>query len=443
MNLQHTIGWLMLALCGAAGAGTINVTSDLGAHNYAALCVLRDAITTANTGTATGGCTIAAPPPPTVPDSPDCLCTANTIVLPAGATITLTEVDDASVNTGLPSITGSLTITGNGSTVRRDPALGCNQDGINDAGEFALIYNASPLLVLDHLTLSNGCADSADYPFAKGGAISSNSSLVLQHVVLGDNYASNRGGAIYDNGFGDGAGYVTITDSTISGNVAMIGGGIFLEGSSATLTVQRSLFVQNSASRNAGGAIYIGLASTAMVINSTFSQNDAGSGGAIEADGIVAVSNSTLAQNATTYGAALQIETNGAGQQTTVKNSLFAANTGETGNCAFASGAVTMAGMNLSDDASCPGVALSGTDAKLLPLKDNGGPTLTYGLQTTSPAVDAQLDCTDSGGFPIATDQRGFVRPVEIVAAAALCDIGAFELGDEVFHDGFDGQAAN
>jgi hypothetical protein len=125
----------MLALCGAAGAGTIDVTSDLGAHNYAALCVLRDAITTANTGTATGGCTIAAPPPPTVPDSPDCLCTANTIVLPAGATITLTEVDDASVNTGLPSITGSLTITGNGSTVRRDPALGCNQDGINDAGE--------------------------------------------------------------------------------------------------------------------------------------------------------------------------------------------------------------------------------------------------------------------------------------------------------------------
>src|SRR5262249_7180068 len=162
-------------------------------------------------------------------------------------------------------------------------------------------------------------------------------------------------------------GYVTIADSTIKGNVSLSGGGIFVEGTTAALTVQRSLFVQNDATQFGGGALNVGLAASANLINSTFSQNSAGTGGAILADGIVALSSSTLSQNVTTYGAAFQIGTNGAGQQATIKNSLLAANTGEIGNCDFASGAVTIAGTDLSDDATCTGFALGNTDAKLLP----------------------------------------------------------------------------
>ena len=431
-----------LLFAAVAGAGTITVNSDSGTRNSAALCVLRDAITTANTGTPTGACTIAEPPPPTVPDSTDCLCTTNTIVLPAGATIVLTEVDDVTENTGLPSIIASLTITGNGSTIERDGTLGCNRDGIADPGEFALIHNGT-LLVLDHLTLANGCADSADYPFAKGGAITNDGALVLQHVTLSNNWASNRGGALYDDGFSDGAGSVSISDSLLSSNASTAGGAIYLEGTSATLTVQRSLFLLNSASPYfAGGAIQAGLSTTMNVTNSTFSQNSAGSGAAIEADGIVAISNSTIAENDANAGA-FQISTSGAGQQATIKNSLFAANTGAAGNCAFAGGSVTIAGTNLADDSSCTGFSLGATDPKLLPLADNGGRTRTYALQSSSPAVDAVLDCSDTNGFALSVDQRSAARPVAILALAAQCDVGAFELGDNVFHEGFDGGIAN
>src|SRR5262249_14667549 len=64
-------------------------------------------------------------------------------------------------------------------------------------------------------------------------------------------------------------------------------------------------------------------------------------------------------------------------------------------------------------------------DAKLGPLRDNGGPTLTHALLPGSPAIDAGQpgDCTDGLGAPITTDQRGVGRP-----QGPRCDIGAFEV---------------
>jgi len=58
-------------------------------------------------------------------------------------------------------------------------------------------------------------------------------------------------------------------------------------------------------------------------------------------------------------------------------------------------------------------------------LQNNGGPTQTIALLGTSAAVDAipVSACTDVGGNPVATDQRGVLRP-----QGAACDIGAFEL---------------
>jgi len=61
-------------------------------------------------------------------------------------------------------------------------------------------------------------------------------------------------------------------------------------------------------------------------------------------------------------------------------------------------------------------------------LQANSGPTLTFALLPTSPAVDAIPlgNCIDQDNKPVATDQRGFVRPWP---AAGRCDIGAFESG--------------
>jgi hypothetical protein len=87
------------------------------------------------------------------------------------------------------------------------------------------------------------------------------------------------------------------------------------------------------------------------------------------------------------------------------------------GNC---SGTITDAGHNLSSDLSCAFTnvgSLNNTDAKLGPLADNGGPTLTMALLPGSPAIDA-----GNTSLAPATDQRGVRRPFSLAA-----DIGAFE----------------
>lgn len=67
---------------------------------------------------------------------------------------------------------------------------------------------------------------------------------------------------------------------------------------------------------------------------------------------------------------------------------------------------------------------LPATDPMLLPLANNGGPTLTHALAGASPLRDAGLaDCTSSAPLGMAaTDQRGLARP-----GGTACDIGAFE----------------
>ena len=98
-------------------------------------------------------------------------------------------------------------------------------------------------------------------------------------------------------------------------------------------------------------------------------------------------------------------------------NILVAANSGD--NCtAIPAGASQ--GHNLSDDGSClftsPGDIVK-VDAKVGPLQDTGGPTLTHASAAGSPAIDTG----DAANCP-ATDQRGISRP-----QGPACDISAYE----------------
>ena len=71
----------------------------------------------------------------------------------------------------------------------------------------------------------------------------------------------------------------------------------------------------------------------------------------------------------------------------------------------------------------------------LAALANNGGPTPTMALLAGSPAIDQ-----GSAVAGVATDQRGFSRVVDftsILNSGDGSDIGAFELEDEIFANGF------
>lgn len=64
------------------------------------------------------------------------------------------------------------------------------------------------------------------------------------------------------------------------------------------------------------------------------------------------------------------------------------------------------------------------------PLQDNGGPTLSFLPQAGSPVIDANSATACDVG---ASDQRGEPRPVGVG-----CDIGAVEVNDILFRNGFE-----
>jgi predicted outer membrane repeat protein len=220
--------------------------------------------------------------------------------------------------------------------------------------------------------------------------VNAGKTLGLSHLTLQNGYATN-GGAVA-NEFGT----VTITDSTLSGNTASTyGGAIFNSGTTASVTVTDSTLSGNSASYY-GGAI--------------FDYGDS-----------VTITGSTLAGNSAVHGGgAIYTE----GGTTSVGASIIAGST-SGGNCSSIGGTVTDLGYNLTDSNGACGLTggtdLTNTDPQLGPLTDNGGPTQTKALASTSPARDA---IPTSTGLCSATDQRGMTRPDE---GETSCDIGALE----------------
>lgn len=420
----------------SSAAVTITVTSDSGASNVAGDCVLRDAITYANTGVPTGGCgAITNAPQDPSPGSIHTAVDPKVIELPAASTITLSAIDDFNHGTGLPAITFPLTIHGNGSTIRRSPDSPCELDGLGTPGEIALLYNDS-ILELDQLTFEGGCADNANGALGHGGAIANTAQLVLVDVNFSGNQARFSGGALYSSGYGNGAGSVVALRAAFAGNAARDGGAVYLEGSSARLAGTQVLFRQNSANQYfSGGALSAGFGTSVELVDATFAQNSAGSASAVQADGIVTMSFVTIAENTTVSGsgAALQVGATGPLQQLTLRNTLLSGNAGGIGNCQFGVGGVVDAVANLSSDATCTGFGLQSVDARLGAFEDHGGSAATYALLPGSPAVDAVTACTDTHDEPVNFDQRGMPRP-----QGAACDIGAFELQDELFGNGFE-----
>ncbi len=241
-----------------------------------------------------------------------------------------------------------------------------------------------------------------------GGALSNGGTLIVDACTLRDNAAASFGGAVYNSP----RGVLRMTRSTLAGNTARNGGGLFNQGSAPLR----------------GGA---------RVANCTFHENSATIGGAIANLGEALIENCTLAFNTATAGNAWGGGLYQAGSfGVTLANSLFFFNNRGRSDCSIQTGGTFFdGGHNLLGDESCLLVAgvngnLVGIDPLLDPagLADNGGPTQTIALQAQSPAIDAGNAEVCAGDSVQGLDQRGYLRPG---VGHSGCSIGAYEADGE------------
>ncbi len=340
------------------------------------------------------------------------------------------------------------------------------------------IFNSGTLTLIDSTVATNSASPSAGA--AEGGGIYNSGTLSLMNSTVFNNQVGNIGPSGVGGGICNDNGILTVTNSTVSGNSAQTsgggiynttpnptgagnGGGIFVvvnpsadagaPPASGTVIVTSSTVSGNYVSANinggnGGGGIYNHYG-TLSVTNSTLASNLVfgsgnvlgggvlGGGGIANEEGTVTLANSTLFGNSANYGEGSSTN-NGGGilnfeGTMTVKNSILAKNV-DGQNCSAASAQTMSDGYNLSDDASCATTFNQIGDGNSIPagldpagLKNNGGPTQTIALLSTSAAVNVipltpTNYCTDTDGNPVARDQRGARRPL-----GRGCDIGAFE----------------
>ena len=176
-------------------------------------------------------------------------------------------------------------------TIANGKSESCDDLASTCGGGIALqppLGNSGVAVTVTNSTLSGNSAD-----FGGGIYTGWRTTVSVTNSTLSDNRVGTSGGGIANSN-----GTVTVTNSTLSGNSAnSFGGGILNVGA---LTVTNSTFSGNKA--DTGGGIR-NSDGTATVTNSTFSGNsaDVRGGGIYNDDATVTVSNSTLSGNSAIY----------------------------------------------------------------------------------------------------------------------------------------------
>jgi hypothetical protein len=426
-----------------AGLTTITVT-DGGDAGTGSTCTLRQAIAAANTLSTVGTCVAGG---------------LNQIVFSpalANATITLAQ-GELSV-----TVPGALAIVGSGQT-------------IDAAHASRVLYVSGGALVATDLTLTNGevtpfgltdrgggiyvkgatnlqltnCNITANYAFIGAGIYATSSTVTISNSVISGNFAGYGPGGVSAS-----ASSVSFKHSTISGNYAQGASGILGSGSS-TLT-----FVDSTVSGNTttcapctfgalgfrGGVSVFG-GSTLTLTNTTVYGNYA-----VQFAGVYVVDSVATLINATVTGNSVSPVGGGPGltgfattTTITLYNSIIAKNTyaGTTNarDCINGSSTPIIAKNTLIGNATDSGIVngtngnITGVDPQFGPLANNGGPTRTMALASSSPAIGAgSIALARFNTIPLNYDQRGFSFPRKL---GPKIDMGAFQTqGDRLFANG-------
>jgi CSLREA domain-containing protein len=336
------------------------------------------------------------------------------------------------------------------------------------------IFNAGTLVLSDCVVSHNNALVGS----SSGGGIVNQGGLQATRVTFSDNHVGGYGGGIANNVHGS----VSLSQSTLSANSAGSNGGGVSNSSEVSeggfFTLDTSTVAGNMAGAN-GGGIYSDSISFLDLIRSTVSGNNAVNGGGVYNGGHGYVLNSTIsgnsaAQNGGGYysvspasgnfynttivfnranpdgglggghgGGAFVDSTSGS--ILNVRNTVLAGNTVTVSafpdDCYGTVGFFEKNQVGTSSDcfyaASSTGTrTLLGSVAEFGPLQDNGGPTRTHALVPPSSMINGGSGCVDQNSTLIATDQRGRPRPPYDASFNSTCDLGAFEY-NEIFHNGF------
>jgi predicted outer membrane repeat protein len=296
--------------------------------------------------------------------------------------------------------------------------------GNTSSGEGGAIFTQDDLTIRNSIVTNN--------TGGTGAGMYVDGDLVMEGTVVSGNTATHNGGGVYvtasasittstiegniaggAGGGVDAGGSVTIENTTLSGNSAVSpGGGLFARGTGKSILVANSTVTGNSGSIGGGLAFYSGnditLAQDTIVANSASSPDALYSGGGVHFSGPMGV-----------------VELSG----TIASGNTAAAGPADIGfgNASLSSGSITATNSLLGavdSRLTVGGTAnINSTDPGVGALADNGGPTRTMALLTTSAALDA-------GPVPVATfpgnqfDQRGVGFPR---VQGTKADIGAIE----------------
>jgi hypothetical protein len=391
-------------------------------------------------------------------------CVCLTLALPAicrAATLTVTNTSDSGVAAD-GSLRGEIAAANPGDGSLRGEIASANPGDTIQFSVTGTISLTSPLTISKSLTI-DGTSARGPITIVGGNSlqimvVGSGTNVKVQNLTLSHGHSTTSGGAILNQGM------LTIINSTFTDN--HVTGGPGLDGTGGAifnnddLTFTNCTFSGNTATGGPsstaqarsgdglGGAIFSNNALSAT--NSTFSGNTAtggdgsgaisggsGAGGAIENDGTgtMHLTNVTFAGNqamggangGTAHGGAIFQDSSLA---VTLQGTLLATSTPD--NCEGSP--FVDNGFNISDDLSCGFGTSMGANGQTIGdsianpgldpagLANNGGPTETIALLSTSVAINA---------IPLAacptTDQRTFPRP-GITAPVPACDIGAYEL---------------
>jgi len=324
----------------------------------------------------------------------------------AGGAVRAHAQPEIELNVAFIAFTGNVAADGGAIAMTRGPRSGVygpkllvrrsrfdNNNASNRGG--AIFYETYGESRITHSTFGTEAGNTAG---GHGGAIYSDGSLQIEWSTIANNTAGGDGGAMHAVGFVAGSyAQIGVLETTIVANTATKGGGIYV------------CCPRNPFPPFGGSDLFVSI--------STFSGNRAlGAGGAAYLDSSFNIIATTIAGNAATTTGGVRV----GGGRGSILHSILANADGNCGN--VTSGQYNR--YNVSSDGSCAGSegSLSNTDPMLGSLADNGGPTRTHALLAGSPAIDI---------IPLAyavirLDQRGITRPF-----GAGSDAGAFEVSTE------------